>query len=778
MLKSVGWALLAVAAGASGQVSSSVAGHTALAFADSGQDLIRAVATDSSGYIYVAGSTTSADFPVKNAMQPQIGSAQLMRSLDRGVTWTRLASPPPTAGSPQIVPHPSNSQILLAASNNLYGRTTNSAISKSTDGGTSWREVLTLSGSNTTAEQLTISPSDASTMIADLSTGLAFSSDGGEMWTTSTCNLIDCGGTYDRLYADPLNSGGLLVSQWAQGSFGLSSDFGHSFSWFRPDICCGSAAFLYDPFHRGWIYLAYNLGTEGNLFLSMDDGQTWVTRGVGAFPGTLVLVADPDMANVLYAAGMTGVVVASSDAGNTWAALGNTFTTGMAALPRACGPGGGLLGTAAFSPDFGKTWQPLPFREVVSVAAGPGCALYAARSMTTDAFVAKLSPDGKEIVWATFLGGNENDNATALAVDGQGNVYVGGTTASADFPSAGNGNGEGPGAFAAKLNGSGQLIYSTVFAASSVSGLAADGRGGAWLAGLAMAGFPATGDAIDTQYDSIDGDGYIANFGTDGSLLYGSFLGTKQSVVAVAVDGAGQLVVAGAGDFYGHPAPANAEAGFVFRLAAGGAGVAASMNIAGSGETGEGPTGLTIDAAGDVFVVGNTAAADFVTTPGAFVSGARSAPCDTGRLTGYLGAADIFVMKLRGRDFRPIYSALLAGPCGSEPGPIYLDGTGAVTFSLSSGSTFPVLNPAIASSGCGLPYSLTPTGGNGVISRLSADGAELLFSSYTGACGVPAIAASSFGGVFTGLNFAGMVDPRARLLKLPVRVPLLVQPRR
>ena len=51
-----------------------------------------------------------------------------------------------------------------------------------------------------------------------------------------------------------------------------------------------------------------------------------------------------------------------------------------------------------------------------------------------DAFVAKISPDGSTLLWATFLGGSSGDVAAAIAVDGQGDVYVGGWTASADFP--------------------------------------------------------------------------------------------------------------------------------------------------------------------------------------------------------------------------------------------------------------------------------------------------------------------------------------------------------
>ena len=50
-----------------------------------------------------------------------------------------------------------------------------------------------------------------------------------------------------------------------------------------------------------------------------------------------------------------------------------------------------------------------------------------------DTFVLKLNATG-ELVYATYLGGSENDNGTAIAVDGSGAVYVTGETPSPDFP--------------------------------------------------------------------------------------------------------------------------------------------------------------------------------------------------------------------------------------------------------------------------------------------------------------------------------------------------------
>jgi hypothetical protein len=59
-----------------------------------------------------------------------------------------------------------------------------------------------------------------------------------------------------------------------------------------------------------------------------------------------------------------------------------------------------------------------------------------ALSGTDDAFVAKLSPDGKTLLFSEYLGGVTNDNATGVVLDQAvpANIYVGGYTDSQFFP--------------------------------------------------------------------------------------------------------------------------------------------------------------------------------------------------------------------------------------------------------------------------------------------------------------------------------------------------------
>src|SRR5262249_36657318 len=96
-----------------------------------------------------------------------------------------------------------------------------------------------------------------------------------------------------------------------------------------------------------------------------------------------------------------------------------------------------------------------------------------------DAVVLKLSPDGANLIFSTYLGGSGGqyygDFGTAIAIDSAHNVYVGGRTESADFPVT-------PGAyqtklvglynaFVTKLNSEGNaIIYSTYFVGGSGCG--------------------------------------------------------------------------------------------------------------------------------------------------------------------------------------------------------------------------------------------------------------------------------------------------------------------
>ena len=96
-----------------------------------GQNTIQAIATDSQGNIYVTGTASSANLPVKNAAQLSFGEARILRTTDLGNTWVRVGSPPEDVNA--VAADPAAPQVIFAAS---Y-----TTIYRSADGGLSWTQV-------------------------------------------------------------------------------------------------------------------------------------------------------------------------------------------------------------------------------------------------------------------------------------------------------------------------------------------------------------------------------------------------------------------------------------------------------------------------------------------------------------------------------------------------------------------------------------------------------------------------------------------------------------
>jgi len=119
--------------------------------------------------------------------------------------------------------------------------------------------------------------------------------------------------------------------------------------------------------------------------------------------------------------------------------------------------------------------------------AGP-CASH---SGGDDVFVVKVTPAGTGLVYSGFIGGVGNDRGTAIAVDAAGNAYVAGTTDSAiGFPVAGGPQVVPSGltdAFVATVRYTGaDLIYSGYLGGSqddAAAGIATDGMGNVFVAG-------------------------------------------------------------------------------------------------------------------------------------------------------------------------------------------------------------------------------------------------------------------------------------------------------
>ena len=236
-----------------------------------------------------------------------------------------------------------------------------------------------------------------------------------------------------------------------------------------------------------------------------------------------------------------------------------------------------------------------------------------------DVFVLKISPDGSQLVYSTFLGGEDRDVGNSIAIDADGNAYVCGETVSQLFPVSRN-----------------PYLRRLPF-----------GRRASFAAKL-----------------SADGS----------ELLYSTFLGGMDLDLAngIAVDSQGQAVVAGMTTSLNFPlTPGSVGAlrrgrreAFVLKLLPDGSDVVFSTILSGSmDETGY---DVAVDANDSIFVTGSTNSTNFPTTAGAFQ-------------TALAGGMDAFVAKLSSGGDALEYSTLLGGEADDGAEAIFVRADGSAT---------------------------------------------------------------------------------------------------
>ncbi len=223
-----------------------------------------------------------------------------------------------------------------------------------------------------------------------------------------------------------------------------------------------------------------------------------------------------------------------------------------------------------------------------------------------DAFAAKLDSGGN-LTWHTFLGGDGTDGGRGIAVDGSGHVYVGGhswgTWGSPIRAYTSNDD-----AFAAKLDSGGNLTWNTFLGGSDDDvgyGIAVDGSGNVYVGGGSEA---AWGSPIRAY--SSDSDAFAAKLDSGGTLTWHTFLGggSSDNGRAIAVDGSGHVYVGGhSWGTWGSPIRAyssNADA-FAAKLDSGGNLTWHTFLGGGGSDYGR---GIAVGRSGNVYVSGESAA--------------------------------------------------------------------------------------------------------------------------------------------------------------------------
>jgi len=388
------------------------------------------------------------------------------------------------------------------------------------------------------------------------------------------------------------------------------------------------------------------------------------------FLPALLFALTLDAAHLVYQTKLPASLVASDGAGNAYLLNDSTLTkldpNGHVIYSTTVPEPGSTFGMAVDAAGnviyVGSTnLDSLPTTpSVFQPARSPGVCISGDRAAQPypcpDAFIVKIGPNGT-LAWASYLGGLNIDQANGVAVDSTGNIYVTGFTESSDFPA---------------LN----------------------------------AFQPQFGGASDAFVTKISADGY--------RILYSSYLGGNGNDVGsgIAVDAAGNAYVVGqnqgsvgtlAGAGFATPCFATAINAFLIQVSP--EGTLGFGGCLGPNSLGSQGTSVTTDAAGNIYVGGQTNNASFPVTPGAYQDLSPSAYYD-------------FILKVAPGGSALTYSALFPGaPFGIAS--LAVDSTGAVYAAGGTTAALQMAGPAIQ-----------PCLGTGFLLKLNPRGSAPLYSSF------------------------------------------------
>jgi hypothetical protein len=173
-----------------------------------------------------------------------------------------------------------------------------------------------------------------------------------------------------------------------------------------------------------------------------------------------------------------------------------------------------------------------------------------------DGFVTKIDDTGTALVYSTYLGGDDYDEPFGVTVDAANNAYITGQTFSADFPThnASELYPFGPSAFVTKLSPDGKtLVYSTYLGGGLDVGqaVAVDQTGNAYVTGSTRSGaFPVTLTAFQISKPSPQGtwDAFLTKISPLGTFLSSTYFGASDIDTfgrSVALNSNGEAYIGG-----------------------------------------------------------------------------------------------------------------------------------------------------------------------------------------------------------------------------------------
>ncbi|HUU44368.1 MAG TPA: SBBP repeat-containing protein, partial [Acidobacteriota bacterium] len=260
-----------------------------------------------------------------------------------------------------------------------------------------------------------------------------------------------------------------------------------------------------------------------------------------------------------------------------------------------------------------------------------------------DIFLSRFDEDLTTLLASTIIGGNSGEDFPWLAIAQSGEIYITGTTSSADFPitpSTWDPIHSGPNdVFISRFNADlSTLVASTYLGGSGddgVTGLVIDGSGNILACGSTSGDFPTTIGAYEENFNGGVADFFVSKLSSDlSSLSASTYLGGmyRERYADIAINPSGSVVISGTTHSYDFPSTPG-----VYDESFNGPHVQDDLynadccisildneltTLEASTFVGaalfDGSFILALDSAGNVFIGGHTMSPEYPTTPGAF----------------------------------------------------------------------------------------------------------------------------------------------------------------
>lgn len=300
------------------------------------------------------------------------------------------------------------------------------------------------------------------------------------------------------------------------------------------------------------------------------------------------------------------------------------------------------------------------------------------------------------LVYCSYFGGSGTDIARGVAVDASGNIFMAGSTDSADLPTTSalySSKVGGTDGFIAKFNPTGAYLRSLTYFGGTgndiIHAITVDSQSNAYVAGeTTSTNFPVKNAVIASRPGTTSG--FVSKINTSGSgVVYSTYLGGKSvdSVQGLALDNSRNVYLTGSTTSSNfpvtnalYPTLSGGSDAFAAKLDTSGRFLWYSTFLGGAGT--DVGLGVAVDQTTDAaYFTGNTGSANFPV-----VDLLQSGPGVTFG-TGLSGSTDAFITKIDAPGSQAIYSLYLGGLGADEGHGVAVAPTASNYASITVGST-------------------------------------------------------------------------------------------